>query len=159
MKTFTGLLLTLLLLSTTALGQSRNFPAQDQWAGVSTGFPLGIVLHYGINDLVAEDFDARFNLSAVTFLGSQFYVSGGADALYVLGLDTDDLPLDVYAGGGLNVGLGIGEGGGFSVGARGIGGVELAVADQLGVFSELRLGLGFNPIFRPELAIGVNYHF
>ena len=157
-KIVIGSLLAVFLLTGTAFGQS-NFPGQNRWGGISTGYPFGLVLHYGINDLVADNFDARFNLSAVTFLGGQFYVLGGADALYNLDIDTDSLPLDVYAGGGLGLGVGIGEGGGVSASVRGVGGVELAVSDQIGVFGELRVGLGFNPVFSPSLAIGANYHF
>ena len=135
--------------------------ATSQWVGVSTGFPLGIVLHYGIEDLIGQNIDLRANLDA-NFLGlggSGVTISGGADALYHLPIDMDGAPFDVYAGGGINVGFQLGDDGGFSAGVRGIGGVEYLITNNIGVFAEARVGIGLNPIFRPALALGANYHF
>lgn len=138
--------------------------ATSQWVGISTGFPLGAVLHYGIEDLIAQNIDLRINLSGVTFLGlggSGFSISGGADALYHLPIDMEGEPFDVYAGGGVSVGFRIADGtdGGFSAGLRGIAGVEYLITNNIGAFAEARVGIGLRPIFRPALALGVNYHF
>ncbi len=135
------------------------FAQSGQWIGGSTGFPLGITLHYGIEDLLAPDLDLRINLNAVTFNLSTFSVTGGVDALYNLNLETEgDLPLDVYVGGGLNVGVSLGASTGIGLGARGLAGVEYGLTDQFSLFGELQVGLGI-PLLQPGLVVGLNYRF
>jgi len=148
------------LASGAAFAQDDMMTDSSSWAGVSTGFPFGLVLHYGLEDLIAEDIDLRGNLSAVTFFGSFFFVNVGADALYQLNLETvNDLPLDVYAGGGLNVGVGIGDGVSFTGSVRALGGAEYMFTDTIGAFGEVRIGVGVLQLFQPSLSVGVNYHF
>lgn len=157
----------LMVLAAAVLGSGAAFAQDDmmdnggQWFGVSTGFPVGLVLHYGMADLIRPGIDLRANVSAFTFFGDYFYINAGADALYHLNLETEnDLPLDVYVGGGANVGLGLSSlGSSFGVGIQALGGAEYMITDQFGAFGELRVGVGIAPIFRPSLAIGVNYHF
>ena len=167
MRKLLVLLVTALLLGGITFAQDSDASMMDdmatsQWVGVSTGFPLGVVLHYGLEDLIAQNIDLRINLSGVTFLGlggPGFSIQGGADALYHIPIDMEGEPFDVYAGGGLNVGFRLGDEGGFAVGVRGLGGVEYLITNHIGVFAEARVGVGLNPIFRPALALGANYHF
>ena len=158
--------LLILVLALFTLGASSAFAQDDmmdmstQWVGISSGYPLGVVFHYGIEDLLSEDLDLRINVSAIA-LGGGFSVVGGADALYNLDVDLD-APVGVYAGGGLNVGLSLGGGSaGFAFSARVLGGAEYMITDEFGAFGELRVGLGsFGGFtFIPSLALGVNYHF
>ena len=158
-KLLLTLLATLTLLGTAALAQD-DMMGSTQWFGASTGFPLGINLHYGMEDLFAPDLDLRVNLSAVTFLYSDFSVAGGVDLLYQLNWETeDDLPLFVYVGGGLNVGASLGATTGVAFSVAALGGAEYMITDELGVYGEVRGGVGINPIFQPALFVGVNYHF
>ncbi|MCA9840087.1 MAG: hypothetical protein KC422_24465 [Trueperaceae bacterium] len=167
--------LLIVLLAALSLGAGSafaqgNMMAGTQWIGASTGFPLGINLHYGMPDLLAQDLDLRINLSAVSFLfNGAFSVTGGADVLYHLNLETEnDLPLDVYVGGGLDIGASIRgddpatadvESSGVTLGLAGLVGAEYALSPELGLFGELRGGVGFDPIFQPALRIGINYYF
>lgn len=157
--------LVIILIAALALAGSSAFAQDDmmahtQWVGASTGFPLGITFHYGMEDLIGENLDLRANLSAVTFLNDAFTVAGGVDLLYQLNLETEnDLPLGVYVGGGLNVGASLGTVNGVAFGVAALGGAELMVTDQIGVFGEVRGAVGLNPLFQPSIFVGVNYHF
>lgn len=163
-------LLTALSLGAGSAFAQDNMMAGTQWVGASTGFPLGINLHYGLPDLIAQDLDLRINLSAVSFIfDGAFNISGGADVLYHLNLETQNaLPVDVYAGGGLDIGVSLRgddasttavEGAGISLGVAGLVGAEYALSSELGLFGELRGAVGLNPIFQPALRVGINYYF
>ena len=131
----------------------------SQWIGASTGFPFGLVLHYGINDLIAEDIDLRANLSALSF-GGAFSFAGGADALYNLPIDMEGAPFNIYAGGGITLGYALGDDGGLSAGLRGVGGAEYIVFDPIGLIAEVRAGvITVSPFFSPGFFLGANYHF
>lgn len=156
----------IILLAAFSLGLGSAF-AQDNmmagtnWIGASTGFPLGINLHYGIADLLAPDLDLRINLSAVSFLfNNAFSITGGADILYHLNLETDaNLPLDIYVGGGLDIGASLGTETGIALGLAGVAGAEYALSSEFSLFGELRGAVGLNPIFQPGLRVGINYYF
>ena len=78
------------------------------------------------------------------------------------------MPLAVYVGGGLDIGVSLAsddpdteavEGTGIGFGVRALVGAEYMITDQLGVYGELRGGVGINPLFRPAGFVGINYHF
>ena len=131
--------------------------AQDYWAGISVG--TGGSLHFGVENL-AENLDARANLGFNFLFSSGF--TFGADALYHFDLDTGDLPLDVYAGGGLAFGV---YDAAFGLGVNLFGGAEyrLIEADfpEGGIFFELGPLINFVPDFAPGAVgrLGFNYHF
>lgn len=140
-------------------------PDGDSWVGASTGYPLGLTAHYGLGDALGDGIDLRFN-GKFYFLGvpgiSTFSGTVGADALFNIPVDADDL--SVYAGAGPSVGFTTGNLiGGLSLGAQGLAGAEYLVTEEIGLFGEFRLGVGFvtgSPIY-PDLnfAFGANYHF
>lgn len=74
----------------------------DYWAGVSFGFPFGVNFHFGVEDMISENMDFRATASAG--FGGVFGLGG--DLLFDLPIDTNDVPVDVYAGGGLGVAFG-----------------------------------------------------
>ncbi len=158
--------LVIILIAALTLAGSSAFAQDDmmasqQWFGASfSAFPTGIVLYYGLNDLIAPGLDLRANLSGATFFNDAFAVTGGADVLYDLNLETDnDLPLAVYVGGGLGVGLSVGSEIGASFSARALAGAEFMLTDAFGVFGEVQVGLGLPVVFQPGVVIGLNYHF
>ena len=158
-KFLVALLATFTLMGTVAFADGHE-TGSTQWFGVSTGYPVGINLHYGLKDLLMPDLDLRVNVTAASFDFATFSVIGGVDALYQLNLETvDDLPLDVYAGGGLNIGASLGATTQLSLSLSGLAGAEYMLTDELGVYGEARVGLGIPQIFQPALSVGLNFHF
>ena len=130
----------------------------DTWVGISTGFPFGVNLHFGFEDMIGEGIDLRAN--AALGLGSQFGL--GADVLADLPIDMDNPALGIYAGGGPNfsfvagnavVSLGLLVGGEFRLGDAGL--------PEGGIFAEVGPTLTFVPAFVPNAnaKFGFNYHF
>ncbi len=145
-------------------------PDGDTWVGVSSGYPLGLTAHYGLGDALGDGVDLRFNgrftfASAVTATAFGFNV--GADALFAIPIDADDL--SVYAGAGPNLGfvsattVSGASAGGVSIGAQALVGTEYDISDDIGVFGEFRLGFAYvtslNFAADPTFAFGANYHF
>jgi hypothetical protein len=128
------------------------------WAGISSGFPFGANLHFGLSDALGEDMDVRVNTS----LGVGFF-GVGADLLFGLPIETGTTPVDVYLGGGPNVAVGFG--GGAAVGVNLFGGAEYRLTDAGfaagGIFAEVGPSLVFVPVFVPiaNVKLGFNYHF
>lgn len=167
MRNFFTLLLVALLLGGVALAQDdaattidlepeADFYGTTQWAGVSLGYPSSI--YYGLND-VFGDADLRFRLS------SRYYdFAIGVDALYDI-TRIEDVPVNVYGGGGPNIGFGFF--GAFGIGLSGVIGAEYRITEEFGAF--LEIGGGYTFYFGSNLAIpsldflrsslGVNYHF
>ena len=119
-----------------------NSPSNAYYAGASLGLVTGSGLnttgsltgHFGIADLLAENFDARFDLG-IFFTGG---ISLGANALYYFDLQSD-APINVYVGGGPR--LYIDDGAYFGLGIR--GGADYGFSDVLDGFAELRV----DPVF------------
>lgn len=150
-------------------------PDGDTWVGLSTGYPLGLTAHYGLGDAIGDGIDLRFNgrFTFASVLGvSQIGFNVGADALFNIPVDLDELK--VYAGAGPSLGFEVrssnvtagANAGGFALGAQGLAGAEYLVTDEIGVFGEFRVGFGFVTgipnvalNFVPTLALGANYHF
>jgi hypothetical protein len=107
---------------------SLGFTTND---GNSSGTLAG---HFGIKRLLLPEVDLRLD-GTLYFDGSDFEI--GANALYNIALE--DLPLDIYVGGGPQ--LFLGEEAYFGIGFR--GGAGYAVADPISLFGELR----FNTFF------------
>jgi len=154
--------LSVLFLAVLLLGTGAALAQSGQWAGVSFGggipFAGSVNLHFGLNDVIGDNIDVRAN-GTVSFFG----VFGlGADVLIGLPIDTGDLPLEVYAGGGPALAFG---GGGFAAGANLLAGAEFRLGDvgldQGGVFFEAGPGLTFVPVFLASFVakLGFNYHF
>lgn len=139
-------------------------PNGDSWVGLSTGYPFGFNVHYGLGDALGDGIDLRFNgnLGNVAAFGSSFGL--GADALFAIPIEAEDV--NVYAGGGPTVsfttasGLGV-SANSFAAGLQGIAGAEYLVSPEIGLFAELRALVGFINGFAvaPNVGIGANYHF
>ena len=139
-------------------------PNGDSWIGLSTGYPFGFNVHYGLGDALGDDIDLRFsgNLGNISAFGSSFGL--GADALFAIPIDAEDV--NVYAGGGpyLNYATTAALGttaSSFAVGVQGVAGAEYLVSPEIGLFAELRALVGFINGFgvAPNVGIGANYHF
>ena len=127
------------------------------WFGVSTGFPLGATLHFGVHDIVS-----LMDLRLSTSLGLGGAVDLGLNGLVELPVQIAELPVSVYAGLGGTLTVGAEEG-------------QSGVDTQALLGAEYRLGrnqpggiyVEFGPIVEviPELdssfvtKVGFNYHF
>ncbi len=151
------------LLAVALLGAGSAFAqgmSSQYWAGFSAGYP-GATIHFGVENVI-ESLDIRANLG-FTYFGSG--LSFGADVLYGLAVDTGELPIAVYLGGGPIITLGLGAGGGLGVGINALVGAEYSLADvgfePGGVFFEVGPVLNVVPTFNAGFVgrLGFNYHF
>lgn len=142
----------LVILATLTLGLSSAFAQDDmatsgQYAGAILGYPISGV--YGLEDVLGEGIDLRFNASLNPFFGLGINV--GADAL----IDISSLELTnandilIYGGGGVNAGfLSVGNAiasvSAFSLGLSGVIGGEYMFDDAFGLFLETGAGAAFN---------------
>lgn len=157
------------LLAALVLGSGAAFAQTGFWAGLSGGYP-GAAVHFGVEGLGIDALDARVSLG-YAYAGAEGFAFG-VDALYGLDLDTGELPVDLYVGGG--VGMVAGEA--FAIKAL-VGGEyrfgELGIP-ELGAFLEVGPSYGIdmnnddldddgNEIydggFGFDARLGVNYHF
>lgn len=146
--------LTLFLISTSA-------QAQGNWFGVRSGYPLGVTIHYGIENALSNGFDLRVGVN-VSSRGNSVDFGLGVDGLNTVYVER---PFEVYVGGGLAVDFG---GGGALLDAHGLAGGEFRFTDvglsPLGLFAELSLGAAIG-IGRSSLipsfggGLGINWHF
>lgn len=140
------------LLAALVLGSGAAFAQNGFYAGASAGYP-GAALHFGVEDVGAAGLDARLNIG-YAYDGD---FSFGVDALYGLNVDTDDLPIDVYVGGG----VGADFGGSFFL--KGLVGAEYRLVEidvpALGVFVEVGPTFDFDGGVGADARLGVNYHF
>lgn len=155
----------------TGAAQSGNY------AGVSTGFPLTVNLHFGVSDLFAPDTDLRLAGSIYLFLLRGVTVN--ADVIRHFRADgSSSAP---YAGGGAGVGYSTAVIGNMRSGTlvwnvHGLAGYQHQYSDNWGLFGELHLGVGRLTVrttdvrsdelssvssFAPSFAfrLGVNYFF
>ena len=146
--------------SNPAISQS---PLETQWFGVSTGFPLSINMHYGLDNIITQDLDLRFNgsLLAGSFSPLQMILGIGVDLLYNFD-NPDDPQLGVYAGGGLGgvVYIGATTTLPFNIDIHGVVGAEYRFTEY-GVFGEVNVGNAYANNFGlgAALRLGFNYHF
>ena len=166
MRKFLTLILISLFLGSIALAQDdaattvdidpqADFYGTTQWAGIGLGYPSSI--HYGLNDVLGDNIDIRFRLSS-RYAG----VALAGEALFDI-VRIEDLPVNVYAGGGLDLRY---RGRSFGIGINGIAGAEYRFSESLGFFLELNAVI---PIYFSTYrygfgdysgsTIGVNYHF
>jgi hypothetical protein len=127
----------------------------DYWVGLSYR-GLNANLHFGLDDVLSQDLDARFT----ALVGDRFGV--GVDVLYELPVELEDLPVEVYAGGGPDF-YTIGGTTAFNLNV--LAGSEYRLSQAGfpagGVFLEAGPVLTFLPSFQfgAQAKIGVNYHF
>jgi len=141
--------------NTVDIDSQTDFYGSTQWAGIGLGYPSSI--HYGINDIFG-DADLRIRLS------SRYYGAAlGAEALFDI-IRIEDIPINTYAGGGLDLRY---RGNSFGIGINGVAGAEYRFSETIGFFLELNavipfyFGSGYIYGFRDYggSTIGVNYHF
>ena len=137
MRKILGLLaLCALMTGTTSLAQSR------QYAGVSFGNPT-LQGYYSLGQSpFFEDTDLRLRLALNALFGFGFNI--GADVLFDGGPINDEGDLNLYYGFG--PGLGYYGAGGVSLitlDATGLGGLKYTLNEDLELFGEAGLGLGF----------------
>ncbi len=153
-----------LALAQTQVQQQVQTTATNNWVGISSGYPLGGVLHFGIDNMWNEA-DLRLNLAAASASSgsgfSSFFIYGGADLLF----DIKPLPhdLSIYAGGGLLLGILLSDAANaFGINARGIGGLKWRPIQEISVYLEPQLALGGttnNLGLNVNVALGLSYHF
>lgn len=147
--------LALLLMLLVGSAQAQN------WIGLRTGYPLGVTVHYGIDDAFSPTTDGRVSAN-LRVRGSSVNFGVGFDVLETVQVEP---PFSLYVGGGPAVAFG---GGGILLEVHGLGGGEFFLTDldleELSIFAELSLGaaLGINraseiPTFGG--ALGFNYRF
>jgi hypothetical protein len=153
MKRFLGLTIALLLFT--------SAQAQQNWFGVRTGYPLGITLHYGIENGLDNGFDLRISGNLRAY-GNSVEVGIGLDGMNDI---IQDGPLSVYIGGGPALDFG---GGGALLDLHGLVGAEFRLSgaglNSLGFFVEGSLGasIGLGRDSRVPsggAAVGFNWHF
>lgn len=137
-----------------------NANAQS-WAGLRTGYPLGVTLHYGVENGLAAGTDFRVS-GNLRVRSSNVEFGVGVDALQTVSIND---PFYVYVGGGPAVDFG---NGGVLVDLHGLVGGEFRLSDielnPFGIFAELSLGAGIG-LGRDSIipsfggAVGFNYHF
>ncbi len=153
MKYFLGLVVALYLFT--------SAQAQENWFGVRTGYPLGVTLHYGIENGLDNGFDLRISGNWRAY-GNTVEVGIGLDGMNDI---IQDGPLSIYLGGGPALDFGGGGalldlhgliGGEFRLSAGGLGSLGIFVEGSLGV----SIGLGRDSrIPSTGAAIGFNWHF
>lgn len=135
----------------------------QNWAGLRTGYPLGVTVHVGAENAIGADLDIRVS-GRVESVGSSPRIGLAVDLMRSVG---GTPPFDIYAGGGPSLSVG---GGAAFFGIHGLLGGEYRLSeielDQLGVFAELSLGAEIDmsgggsarlPTF--GAAVGFNWHF
>jgi hypothetical protein len=111
--------------------------AQENWFGVRTGYPLGITLHYGIENGLDNGFDLRISGNLRAY-GNKVEVGIGIDGMNDI---IQDGPFSLYLGGGPSLDFG---GGGALLGLHGLVGGEIRLSGaglgSFGIFVEGSLG-------------------
>ena len=135
--------------------------AQGNWFGLRSGYPLGVTLHYGIEDGLASGADLRIN-GRLYVRGGNAVVGLGVDALRTVAVEP---PFEVYIGGGpaIEVGRNV------FLDVHGLVGGEFRFVDlglpELGVFVEGALGAriavsgGSSQVPDFGAAVGFNWYF
>src|SRR5690554_4245398 len=95
------------LLAVVTLGAGSAFAQSGMWAGVSTGYPFGVTVHFGMEDLLGPNLDLRASATGAfwgAFGASVVSVLVNGDVLYGLDLG-GDVNLNTYVGGGVGIGF------------------------------------------------------
>ena len=130
------------------------------WVGIRSGFPLGVTIHYGVENGLSNGFDWRLS-GNIRDRGSGVEFGIGFDAMNTVAVSR---PIEVYLGGGAALDFGNGA----LLDIHGLLGSELRFTDlgldPLGLFLEVSLGAGFgfgrsNRIPSLTAAFGANFHF
>jgi hypothetical protein len=144
-----------------ALALVTSAQAQENWFGVRTGYPLGITLHYGIENGLDNGFDLRISGNLRAY-GNSVEVGIGIDGMNNI---IQDGPLSIYIGGGPALDFG---GGGGLLDLHGLVGAEFRLSgaglNSFGFFVEGSLGasIGLGRDSRVPsggAAVGFNWHF
>ena len=135
----------------------------QNWAGLRTGYPLGLTVHYGIADALSPGSDLRVS-GRIESIGGSPRFGIGVDVLRTVSVEQ---PFFVYVGGGPALSVG---GGAAYFEVHGLLGGEYRLTDleldPLGIFGEISLGAEFGtggggnarlPTF--GAALGFNWHF
>lgn len=135
--------------------------AQQNWFGLRTGYPLGLTVHYGIENGLDNGFDLRISGNLRAY-GNNVEVGIGIDGMNDI---IRDGPLSVYIGAGPALDFGGGGalldlhglvGGEFRLTGAGLGSFGIFVEGTLGA----SIGLGRDSrIPSGGAAVGFNWHF
>lgn len=148
-------LLTVLLLAGAASAQN--------WFGVRSGYPLGVTLHYGIGNALANGADLRVSARVVVGSGGNAAFGVGLDALFDV---FNEGPVSAYVGAGPSLEA---SGGSVELDVHGLLGGAFRFTDlglaPLAVFVEANLGAAISlsggtariPTF--GAAVGFNWDF
>lgn len=148
-------LLALLLLASTASAQN--------WFGVRSGYPLGVTLHYGVGNALANGADLRVSARVVVGSGGNAAFGVGVDALVDVFADG---PISAYVGGGPSLEAGGGHvdldvhgllGGAFRFTDLGLAPLSVFLEANLGAAISLSGGSARIPTF--GAAVGFNWDF
>lgn len=136
--------------------------AQTNWFGLRSGYPLGVTLHYGIENALSNGFDLRVGANLRSRGNSSFDVGLGVDGLNTVVIER---PFEVYVGGGPAIDFGSG---GVLIDLHALAGAEFRFWDAglspLGLFAEATIGAAIGagrPSVIPSFGagVGVNWHF
>jgi hypothetical protein len=153
------ILFSVIVVCTFGLGISQ---AQN-WFGVRTGYPLGVTLHYGVENGLSNGFDFRVSAN-LRARGNSVDFGVGIDGLNVVYTDPRN-PFVVYVGGGPALDFG---GNSALIDIHGLVGGEFRLGDvglrPLGIFAEISLGAGIGINRNSQIpsfggAVGFNWHF
>ena len=150
-----GILLTVLALAGAASAQN--------WFGVRSGYPLGVTLHYGVGNALANGADLRVSARVVVGSGGSAAFGIGVDALVDVYAEG---PVSAYVGGGPSLEAGAGR---VDLDVHGLLGAAFRFTDlglsPLSVFVEANIGAAVSlsggsariPTF--GAAVGFNWDF
>ena len=133
----------------------------QNWLGLRTGYPLGVTVHYGIEDAISAGSDLRVS-GRIAAIGGSPRFGVAVDILRTISIEQ---PFFVYVGGGPAISVG---GGGAYFEVHGLLGGEYRFTDldlaPLGIFGEISLGAEFSTSGTARLpafgaALGFNWHF
>ena len=150
-----AILLTVLALAGAASAQN--------WFGIRSGYPLGVTLHYGVGNALANGADLRVSARVVVGSGGSASFGVGLDALVDVFAEG---PVSAYVGGGPSLEAGGGSvaldvhglvGGAFRFTDAGLAPLSVFVEANLGAAISLSGGSARIPTF--GAAVGFNWDF
>ena len=136
--------------------------AEQNWFGVRTGYPLGVTLHYGIENGLQNGFDLRVSANLRVRNPNDVDFGIGIDGMNEIYIDN---PITVYIGGGPALDF---NGNSALIDVHGLLGGEFRFSDvglrPFGVFAEISLGAGIGIGRNSQIpsvggAVGFNWHF